>query len=253
MHGVRLGLLAATLPVLVGCALELLTTTAIEGELQAQQAKTAVKQIDYAQNSSSKMSIQQAVNAYSAENGRYPTSLEELVPEYLPSLPTRRDGAPFGYDPATGAVLDKAPAQPTSQGPTQGDIQKMNQLARAIDRYGRTTGYYPGSLAELVPNCLAAIPRTDGAREFIYDPQTGYVYHPSQFNTQTQPAQAMGTTPGASGPMGEALTGIGIQNQLNSMSNAATNAAGSRARQGVNETAQTRDQYQDNVMNGLGL
>lgn len=50
-------------------------------------------------------SIQQAIQMFSVEKGRYPKSLDELVEEkIIPRLPEPPYGMKFTYDPATGTV-----------------------------------------------------------------------------------------------------------------------------------------------------
>ena len=53
--------------------------------------------------------------------------------------------------------------------------------------------------------------------------------------------------------MGEVMTGIAISNQLDSMSNAGSAAAGSRARAGIGSATQQHDQQQQKTLNDLGL
>ncbi|HQE76500.1 MAG TPA: hypothetical protein PLK00_08750, partial [Candidatus Hydrogenedentes bacterium] len=97
-----------------GCGLELLAGTAIQGTLQKEALSGAKQTLDYTKDSSARMTLEQAINAYAAENGTYPASLEALVPEWLPSIPVQADGTAFGYDTATGALLDAPP--PVSAG-----------------------------------------------------------------------------------------------------------------------------------------
>ena len=50
-------------------------------------------------------SLSQAINMFSAQEGRLPKDLNELVgPEYLPRLPVPPAGMKFDYDPTTGVV-----------------------------------------------------------------------------------------------------------------------------------------------------
>ncbi len=60
--------------------------------------KSAVKVSDVA-------SMNQAIQAFKAENDRNPKDLDELVQEkYLPRVPEAPYGMKFTYDPATGIV-----------------------------------------------------------------------------------------------------------------------------------------------------
>ncbi len=249
---------------LPGCGVELLTTTAIEGKLQADQMKAMKGQITRASDTTAKINLQRAIDTYAAEKGRYPATLAELAPGYLPSVPNRPDGTPYGYDAVAGKVLDgPAAPPPVSAGPTPGDMQKMNQIREAVNSYGRAVGFYPPSLAALVPTYLASVPKTDSGQDFIFYPQNGALYHPAQLMQQPQaPVAAQPPMPqqprvnagmGGAGPMGEAMTGIGIQNQLNSNSNAGSNTAGSYGREKIGGIAGQHNQQQEQVMNNLGL
>ena len=252
-------LLAAVL--LAGCGVELLTTTAIQGELQAEQLKAMKGQISHASDTTAKINIQRAIDTYNAEKGQYPASLSELAPAYIPSVPNRPDGQPYGYDPVAGKVLEAAVAAPA--GPTASDYQKLEQIRVAIDQYGRSVGYYPPSLQALVPAYLPAVPKTDSGRDFVFDPQTGYLGTPEQLAQHAPPgpggqpqrpaAARIPAGAGGAGPMGEVMTGIGIQNQLNSMGSSATNTAGSYARQSLGGATGQHNQQQEKAMDQLGL
>ncbi len=52
-----------------------------------------------------------AVALFRSDEGRLPTTLSELVPAYLPAIPTdpRNDAAPFQYDAAAGAIESVVP------------------------------------------------------------------------------------------------------------------------------------------------
>ncbi len=262
---------------LTGCGLELLTTTAITSELQAKQASTAANALRYAKDSTQKQSVQSAVQAYYADKGSYPPSLDALVPGYLPETPKRADGRPFGYDPATGTVSETGPAPapavapppqaaPVPSGVPAMDQPVLTQLQQAVARYAQTTGRYPPSLQALVPTYLAMIPTTSGGQTYLYDPATGNVTHPAQPAGGPAPAPLalpppQGATPGqaparvggAGGPMGEAMTGIAIQNQLNSNSNAGVTAAGSRARGGLDNAQTNHNQQQEEALREAGM
>jgi len=226
-----------------GCGLELLAGTAIQGTLQKEALSGAKQTLDYTKDSSARMTLEQAINAYAAENGTYPASLEALVPEWLPSIPVQADGTAFGYDPATGALYAVFPAAdgaaPQSAPPpglldTQ-PLQESNQerlirIHEAISKYTVEQHKYPESLQALVPQYLTQTIKTRDGQDFTYDPATGIVSTPPPLPQplgapaptaaspgaygQVPPAPSR-TPAGAGGPMGEALTGIGIQNQLN--------------------------------------
>ena len=246
---------------LSGCFVELLTTTAIEGDLQRRQLQTAAKALNTAKGFSARTSAEQAIGAYHAETGEYPPSLDALVPEWLPETPTQPDGTPFGYDPTTGALLD-GPVQPLSPdmaGRIE-DEQEMARIRAAIDQFGQDTQYYPASLRVLVPNYLSEYPKTASGKDYVYDDQTGALSHPdgpiAVGQAQPNPAQGPprgGLGVGGGGPMGEMVTGMAMQQELNSMSNAGANAAGSRARAQGRSIQTNQNQRHNAVMDELGL
>ena len=49
-------------------------------------------------------SLDQAVKMFSAQEGRMPKDLNELVPKYLKSIPAPPPGMKFDYNPTTGEV-----------------------------------------------------------------------------------------------------------------------------------------------------
>lgn len=248
----------------VGCGVELLTTTAIQSELQAKQAGALKRQVGNAAESTGKIRLQRAIDTYAAEKGHYPATLDELVPGHLPALPTHTGGAPYGYDPATGKVLDTPVSAPANQ-VTANDHQKMNQIRTAIDSYGMATGYYPPSLQALVPTYLAVVPKTDSGQDFIFYPQNGALLHPVQLARQTQPGYAparpapprqtvrSGGAGVGGGPMAEVMTGVGVQQQLNSMSNAGANSAGGYSRRKLGNITEQRNKQQEKALNNLGF
>ena len=251
-----------------GCGVELLATTAIRGELEAEQAGALKRQVGNAANSTGKVNIQRNIDLYAAENGHYPASLEDLVPRYMTRIPTRADGAPYNYDPSTGKLVD-GPVAPQPTGVTAGDRQKMNQIRAAIHRYGMAVGYYPPSLQALAPTYLAAVPKTDSGQDFVFHPQNGALFHPIELAGQTPPQSAPGyqapTTPpaqpprpagapvGGGGPMAEVVTGMGVQKQLNSMSNAGSSSAGGYGRRKLRGATKDRNKQQEKAMDDLGL
>jgi len=275
---------AVVLLFLSGCGVELLTTTAVQSELQAEQLKAVKGQLSHAGDTTAKINIQRAIDTYQAEKGHYPEALGELVPAYLPSLPSRPDGAPYGYDPWTGKVLDRAvPAM--ARRPTHNDMLTINRIRTAIDQYGRATGYYPPSLYALAPTYLAVVPKTDSGEDFYFNPQDGTLLHPAQLahgagygpgsgqrlgrgpgqglgrgtGQGRGPGRGQGRGPGRGrgaggvGPMGEVMTGVGMQQQLNSMGQSATSSAGGYARRGVRGATQQHDKKQQQAMDELGL
>ncbi|MFO7974782.1 MAG: hypothetical protein R6V12_09120 [Candidatus Hydrogenedentota bacterium] len=266
-----------------GCGLDLLAGTAIQGTLQKEAASGAKKAIDDAQDTTSRMSIEQAINAYAAETGEYPESLDVLVPEWLPRIPQKADGTAYGYDPETGALLDGPVEQTTPEAGAESPpepglldsvpLRESNQerllrIHEAITEYTVEKGKYPQSLRALVPDYLPEYIKTRDGQDFNYDPATGIVSTPAPLpagleskapaSGQQQPRQParrrQRRTPAAGGgPMGEALTGIGIQQELNR--SVGGGGAGSTARRHMrrrsNEAVKRRNRQQEEALREL--
>jgi len=237
-----------------GCGVELLTTTAIQAELQAQNASAAKRQLEYASGTMGKINLQKAIDTYNAETGSYPPSLEALVPNYLPQVPLKPDGSPYYFDAKTGR-LSEQPVAPKVAAVTQEDIQNKALIEQAVLNYARATRYYPANLQTLVQSrWLSFVPKTSSGEAFLFNPQTGQVQHPSERGMgQTSSRQRMTPneirTPGGSvGPLGEVSTGIAIQNRLGNMNNAGTSAAGAGARRGVNGISGQYNQRQQKAL-----
>lgn len=232
-----------------GCGVELLTTTAIVGELQKEQLEATRGAVQNAGDGMAKINIQRAIDTYRAEKGSNPPSLEALVPDWLPSLPNRPDGSAYAYDPATGKVLDG----PASGGVTSADRANMERIREAINAYGMRTGFYPPSIEALVPQYLAELPKTESGHAFLYDMRTGALAHPAA-GTQSAAGTAPAPRPGTGlSPMGEAMTGLSMQQQLGTMSNAGASSAGSRAGQQIGNATAGHNQRQEEALQQLGL
>lgn len=95
--------LAAVL-MLTGCGVGVVATSAVSSELEVENAKSALKQLDNAKGQTGSIAVERAIEAYRADKGVNPPSLEELVPDYLPKVPTKADGSSYDYDPATGEL-----------------------------------------------------------------------------------------------------------------------------------------------------
>jgi hypothetical protein len=234
-----------------GCGVETLTTTAIQGELQAQQVQAMQGQVASVSNTTGRINLERAIQTYKAEKGNNPATLEELVPNFIPSVPKHADGTPYGYDPSTGAVLDAPAAAVTPQ-----DLQTMQAIRDAINRYGTAVGYYPGTLDALYPTYLGNLPRTSAGEPFVYDNQSGAVAHPRQ--AATSPAPAAGAPRpsvgvAGAGPMGEVMTGIGVQQQLNSNSNAGVSSAQGYMNRSLQQSTGGQNDRQNAAMDQLGL
>lgn len=237
----------AALLALSGCMAEVLTTTAVQGQLQAQSANAAMRTLEYAKESAGQTNLQSAINAYYADKGHYPPSLDALVPQYIAAVPTQPNGSPYGYDPSSGRISELAAGGIAPQ-----DYQMMEQIRAAINRFGTTTGYYPNTLDDLYPNYLAVPPRTAAGEAFLYNNQNGEVTHPRAGQSPTYGAAPRNASGGGT-PMMETMTGIGMQNQLGNMSSGGANAAGTRSRGNVRGIASGHDAQQQQVMNNLGL
>jgi hypothetical protein len=230
-----------------GCMLELLTTTAIEGELAAKDAQASVQALNYAKESTAKTNAEYAIRTYQAEKGTYPPSLSALVPGYLPSLPVHSDGSPFGYDPATGKLLDH-PAPPSAITPD--DERHLKELEDAIYAYWQATGDYPPTLESLVPTYLTSVPQTNGGGSFVYNIQTGAVNHPSEVS-RPGGAPAAVSAGGGAGPLGETTASIGIQNQLRNMNTSGASNAGSAGRRSIGAINDAHNRQQQQALDDL--
>jgi hypothetical protein len=235
-----------TAVVFSGCGVELLTTTAIRGELEAQQLKAITGQVSRAASTSAQVQIKRAIELYTADTGHYPYSLEGLVPDFLPNLPAQPDGTPYAYNARTGKLLE-------SSAPTAADRDRMAEVCAAIDSYGQDTGYYPGSLYALVPSYLASVPTTDAGQDYLYEAERGTLTHPGEGRHYSGRGRGGGSPAAGGGPMGEVMTGIGVSNQLDSMSNAGATSAGSNVRRRNKVNTAEYGQRQMDTLTELGL
>jgi hypothetical protein len=210
-----------------------------------------MKQLNYVKGKVGSINVDQAIQAYRADKGVNPPSLEALVPTYLAEVPKKADGSAYGYDPTTGKLLD-SPVAGTSM---VNDTQRMQQIQQAIIQYGTATGYYPPTLDDLYPNYLPQLPRTASGQQFVYNNQNGYLAMPAAQAVAAAPAAPQRPIGGGAGvgPMGEVMTGIGMQQQLNSMGSSGANAAQSRSRGDVNQISSGHTNQQNQVMDNLGL
>ncbi len=93
------GLLALLIfPFAVGCSEEKKTV-----EEYGETLTGAIPRAKQAQTASDLRTLQQAVQAFYAEQGRYPNRLEELSPAQRQGMDLSR----FAYDPVTGSVRSK--------------------------------------------------------------------------------------------------------------------------------------------------
>ncbi|ORX22345.1 prepilin-type N-terminal cleavage/methylation domain-containing protein [Thermoanaerobacterium sp. PSU-2] len=90
--------------------IELIVVIAILGILAAIAVPRVTNSLSNAKNNANSANlqiVQEAVERYNAENGNYPSSLNDLVPNYLKSIPTLQDGKTFNYDQSSGTVSIK--------------------------------------------------------------------------------------------------------------------------------------------------
>ena len=90
------------------------------------------------------------------------------------------------------------------------DAQKLERIQQAAQAYGEATGYYPASLAALVPDYLDAVPTTNDGKAFTYNPRTNAVGLPGDTMSTGREPSNVGLT-----PVGDAFTGLSVQSELN--------------------------------------
>ncbi len=238
---------------LSGCLADVLMTTAIQGEMQAKQAGAAQNVLNHVKDDTAEISLQRAVDAYNGEKGYYPESLDELVPSFIDPIPQRADGGNFGYNPITGRISDD------DSGPTAADYLLMDDITAAINAYGTAAGYYPPTLDALAETgYLPQPPRTEGGLEFAYNNQNGVFTHPLDGHVAAaRPApqrnRGGGAAVGGGGPMGEAMTSIAIQEQLNSNSNAGASRARGAGAVGIGRATRSTNARQEKALEELGF
>ena len=96
------------------------------------------------------------------------------------------------------------------------DTQNMERIYKAIGNYGAINQQYPPSLHHLVPDYLAEVPLTSTNQQFLYDPRTGQLTNPASTPTQEpQRAGRRGSGSGGIPPATDAMTGLGVAEELN--------------------------------------
>jgi hypothetical protein len=248
-------LITLTMP---ACLMEVLTTTAIQGELQAQNASAANRTLTHAKDNQAKAQLQHGINAYTAEHGQYPSSLYVLVPDYVTSVPLQTNGQSFGYDPATGAITSGPAAQGSQGGQyptvTPQDKKNMEMIGDAIYVYWESTGYYPASLDSLTPLYITKLPKMSTGENYWYNTQTGLVFHPGEQSQNNSGGQfSTGASSGGAGLLGETTTAIGIQNQLGNMNQGGTQSTSTRSRNTTRGISDAHSQRQMDALKDLGL
>ena len=89
------------------------------------------------------------------------------------------------------------------------DAENLGRIQEAVQAYGAGTGYYPASLAALVPHYLDALPTTYDGKAFTYDPRTSAVGLPGKTASIPRESPGSGVT-----PMVDAFTGLSVQDEL---------------------------------------
>jgi competence protein ComGC len=195
----RLIIALSLICVLCGCGLEILGTTAIRNKMEKDAAKSASSAMTGVKDMTSRLEAEQAITTWRAERGQNPPSLEALVREgYLNDVPATPEGKMYGYDPATGSLLE----------PSARRAAGLQQVQQAVMAYARQHGRYPPSLDALSPRYLPAPPATADGRPYRYNPATGRVLAPGP-GSGTRPSPA----PRRARPSGP--SGIGEQHNRN--------------------------------------
>lgn len=89
------------------------------------------------------------------------------------------------------------------------DAQNLERIQQAIQAFGEDAGYYPASLAVLVPDYLDAVPTTYDGKAFTYDSRTSVVGLPVKASSKARESTGSGLS-----PVGDAFTGLSVQNEL---------------------------------------
>ena len=264
----QLGVLGTVILCLPGCMLELVGSTAIQSGLAAEGASVNQKALGKAQGFSDEKELNSAIQAHFAEYGYFPGTLQALVPQFIAEIPATSGGYVWHYDPASGSAYLGSPVQQQQQvaqipPPSDADYAAMQTIHNAVAAYGQNTGYYPNTLNDLAPTYMASVPKTTSGKNFKYDAATGSVYHPYDVQQarqadraqqqQVQTQQRRGMPAGAGGPLGETLTGINIQQQMNGTRQGGTASAGTAGRQNARNVGAQQNQKHERAMRELGL
>ncbi len=89
------------------------------------------------------------------------------------------------------------------------DTRNIQRIQEAVQSFTNDAGYYPSSLSALVPDYLDAVPTTNDGKAFTYDARTSLVAMPVKATTNAREPTGSGLS-----PVGDAFTGLSVQNEL---------------------------------------
>lgn len=217
---------------LVGCGA---SETVVVSGIAATNAKNQVKalnNIEFKANADAAANrVRETVALFEASTGFLPTSLQELVDKgYMTALPPLPEGIEFRYDRITG-VVSTGPADAASRPVHEEPVVEQTQ--------------YMKGFATHVGNRRSPAPRT-GTRNTAGRGRRS--------PGAVQRSRPRGRAGGAgAGPMGEVMTGIGVQNELNSMSTGGSSSASGYARHGIGQRTDNYSRRQEQVLRETGF
>ena len=224
---------------LVGCGLsETIVTTGIVGQNAKNQVEALNNVKFHANREIAENNVRRAVSLFEASTGSLPYSIDELVEKgYLHVVPALPEGYEFEYDPFTGTVKTRrAVSQPTiatPQLPPEQDSWNAAEYMRKYEQQPQAPVYSaPSQPGRQRPSAGRRAPQRQGGRP--------------------APRRTRGGGGAGVGPMGEMMTGIGIQSELNSMSGSGTSSAGSYSRRSLNRNIQQLQRGQEQALRGVG-
>lgn len=94
------------------------------------------------------------------------------------------------------------------------DAKRIDEIQQAVDEYRKYSGRFPSTLEELKPVYLQRIRLSSTNKPFIYDAQTGTVTSPNRIEVESTPFRT-GSPTGGVGVIGDALTGMSVQQEMN--------------------------------------
>ncbi len=217
--------------VLVGCGLsETVVVTGIAGQNAKNQVEALNNVKFHANREIAENNVRRAITLFEASTGSLPYSLDELLEKgYLDIMPALPEGYEFDYDPFAGTITTKRvqrqPQIRTPQLPPKQDSWDVSEYMRTYNQQNQAPVYSAPS-----------------------QPSRGV---PQQQGRSARRGTRGGGAAGV-GPMGEMMTGIGIQSELNSMSGAGTSSAGSYSRRSLNRNTQQYQRRQEQALRNIG-